>query len=137
MVEKQPLLSMVLRWFLVYKPLIPMAFGPTTIGFPMVLEFGNHWTQMVFQWFPMVANHWSNDGMVKNRSIVGVTVKSANFNNKFSHCRVLLTHLRVDFGAFGLFGVSTVSTSSTSSTVSTVSTISTVFTVLLTHLWFG
>ena len=39
---------------------------------------GNHWYQwffngfvvqqpldsMVFQWFPMVANHWSNDGMV-------------------------------------------------------------------------
>ena len=59
----------------------PMVFGPKTIGtngFSMVLKFGNHWTQwffngfevrqpldtMVFQWFSMVANHWSNDGMV-------------------------------------------------------------------------
>ena len=61
-------------------------------GFSMVLGLANHWYQwfcngfwsgnhwyqwffngfvvqqpldpMVFQWFPMVANHWSNDGMV-------------------------------------------------------------------------
>ena len=61
-------------------------------GFTMVFGLANHWNQwfcsgfwsgnhcyqwffdgfvvrqpldpMVFQWFPMVANHWSNDGMV-------------------------------------------------------------------------
>ena len=70
MVGKQPLISMVLRWFwsgkplaamvlqwfLVRQPLVPMVFqwfcSPATIG------------PDGFQWFPMVANHWSNDGMV-------------------------------------------------------------------------
>ena len=40
---------MVWQWFLVQQPLMPM-----------VLKFSNNWTQ----WFPMVGNHWSNDGMV-------------------------------------------------------------------------
>ena len=41
-----------------------MVFGPATIcddGF----EVWQPLDMMVFQWFPMVANHWSNDGMVK------------------------------------------------------------------------
>ena len=52
----KPLVPLVLQWFLVQQPLMPM-----------VLKFGNHWTQWFFngfQWFPMVANYWSNDGMV-------------------------------------------------------------------------
>ena len=70
MVGKQPLISMVLRWFwcgkplaamvlqwfLVQQPLLPMVFqwfcSPATIA------------PDGFQWFSMVANHWSNDGMV-------------------------------------------------------------------------
>ena len=47
---------MVLRWFLVSKTIgrngFPMDFGPKTIA------------SNGFQWFPMVANHWSYDGMV-------------------------------------------------------------------------
>ena len=49
----KPLIPMVLHWFLVWQPLVPMVFqwfcSPETIG-P--------------DGFPMVANHWSNDGMV-------------------------------------------------------------------------
>ena len=40
-----------------------MFFGMLTIdndGFSMVLGLSNHW----FQWFSMVKDHWSNDGMV-------------------------------------------------------------------------
>ena len=40
-----------------------MFFGTRTIdnnGFSMVLGLLNHW----FQWFPMVKDHWSTDGMV-------------------------------------------------------------------------
>ena len=40
-----------------------MVFGLTTIdadGF----EVRQPLDMMVFQWFPMVANHWSSDGMV-------------------------------------------------------------------------
>ena len=51
-----PLISKVLRWFLVSNTIgsngFPMDFGPK----PLVA--------MVFQWFPMVANHWSDNGMV-------------------------------------------------------------------------
>ena len=45
------------------KPLVPMVFGPANIdadGF----EVRQPLDTMVYQWFPMVANHWSNDGMV-------------------------------------------------------------------------
>ena len=68
----KPLVAMVFQWFLVRKLLVAMAF-------PMVFWSKNHCNQwffngfvvrqpldtMVFQWFPMVANHWSDDGMVK------------------------------------------------------------------------
>ena len=40
-----------------------MFFGTLTIandGFSMVFGLPNHW----FQWFSMVKDHWSNDGMV-------------------------------------------------------------------------
>ena len=40
-----------------------MFFGTLTIandGFSMVFGSPNHW----FQWFSMVKDHWSNDGMV-------------------------------------------------------------------------
>ena len=40
-----------------------MFFGTLTIannGFSMVFRSPNHW----FQWFSMVKDHWSNDGMV-------------------------------------------------------------------------
>ena len=40
-----------------------MFFGTLTIannGFSMVFGSPNHW----FQWFLMVKDHWSNDGMV-------------------------------------------------------------------------
>ena len=40
-----------------------MVFGLKTIGtndFSMVFPL----ERMVFQWFPMVANHWSDNGMV-------------------------------------------------------------------------
>ena len=40
-----------------------MFFGTLTIdinGFSMVFGSPNHW----FQWFSMVRDHWSNDGMV-------------------------------------------------------------------------
>ena len=44
----------------------PMDFGPKIIGSNVFQWF---WVQkplvaMVFQWFPMVANHWYDDGMV-------------------------------------------------------------------------
>ena len=45
-----------------------MVFGPATIdadGF----EVRQSLDTMVFQWFPMVANHWSNDGMVTIHSL--------------------------------------------------------------------
>ena len=85
MVGKPPLISMVLRWSLVSKTIgtngFLMVFGPKTIGtngFFNGFWSKNHWYQwffngfvvrqpldtMVFQWFPMVANHWSDDGMV-------------------------------------------------------------------------
>ena len=85
MVGKPPLISMVLRWFLVSKTIgsngFPMVFGPKTIVsncFSNGFWSKNHWYQwffngfvvrqpldtMVFQWFPMVVNHWSDDGMV-------------------------------------------------------------------------
>ena len=85
MVGKPPLMSMVLRWFLVSKTIgsngFPMVFGPKTIVsncFSNGFWSKNHWYQwffngfvvrqpldtMVFQWFPMVANHWSKDWMV-------------------------------------------------------------------------
>lgn len=42
-VEKQPLISMVLRWFLVLKPLVPMVFN----GFQMVANHrpGTEWNE--------------------------------------------------------------------------------------------
>ena len=46
------------------KPLLPMVFDPATIdadGFKVWQPLDT----MVFQWFPMVANHRSNDGMVR------------------------------------------------------------------------
>ena len=59
------------HWFL-------MVFGLATIdadGF----EVRQPLDMMVFQWFPMVANHWSSDGMVTihrlfliNRNIKGI-----------------------------------------------------------------
>ena len=54
---------MVLKWCLADKTLVSMVFGPATIdadGF----EIQESLDSMVFQWFPMVANHWSNNGMV-------------------------------------------------------------------------
>ena len=36
--------------------LVPMVFDGFVVRQPLV--------PMVFQWFPMVANHWSNDGLV-------------------------------------------------------------------------
>ena len=73
-----------------------MVFGPKTIGtngFFNGFWSKNHWYQwffngfvvrqpldtMVFQWFPMVANHWSDDGMVTiHRSgLVGTLVQRA------------------------------------------------------------
>ena len=85
MVGKPPLISMVVQWFLVSKTIgsngFPMVFGPKNIGsnvFSNGFWSKNHWYQwffngfvvwqpldtMVFQWFPMVAYHWSDDGMV-------------------------------------------------------------------------
>ena len=68
---KSPLISMVLRWFLVSKTIgsngFPMEFGPKTIasnGFSMIFWTPKPLVAMVFQWFPMVANHWSDNGMV-------------------------------------------------------------------------
>jgi len=62
---------MVLRWFLVSNTIgsngFPMDFGPKTItsnGFPMFFWSPKPLVAMVFQWFPLVANHWSDDGMV-------------------------------------------------------------------------
>ena len=74
---------MVLRWFLVSNTIgsngFPMDFGPKTItsnGFwspkPLVA--------MVFQWFPMVANHWSDDGMV--------TIHRSGLVHTLSHSKV-------------------------------------------------
>ena len=40
-----------------------MVFCPATIGTD-VFEVQQPLDTMIFQWFPMVANHWSNDGMV-------------------------------------------------------------------------
>ena len=100
---KSPLISMALRWFLVSKTIgsngFPMDFGPKTIasnGFSMVFGHQNHWLQwfsngfivrrpldtMVFQWFPMVANHRSNDGMVTiHRSgLVEIKAKQRRYN---------------------------------------------------------
>jgi len=55
------------QWFLVWQTIGSDGFSmvlvwPTigTNGFSMVFPLET----MVFQWFPMVANHWSNDGMV-------------------------------------------------------------------------
>ena len=52
------LVLMIFQWFLVQHPLVPMVFwwfcSPTTIGHDTI----------VFPWFPMVSNHWSNNGMV-------------------------------------------------------------------------
>ena len=85
MVGNPPLISMVVRWFLVSKTIgsngFPMVFCSKNIGsnvFPNGFWSKNHCYQwffngfvvrqpldtMVFQWFPMVANHWSNDRMV-------------------------------------------------------------------------
>ena len=71
MVEKQPLVWMVLWWFLVWQTI-------GSNGFTTVFSFATTGSNsffdgivvrqplelMVFQWFPMVTNHWSNDGMV-------------------------------------------------------------------------
>ena len=58
---------MVLRWFLVSNTIgsngFPMDFGPKTIT-SNVFWSTKPLVAMVFQWFPMVANHWSDDGMV-------------------------------------------------------------------------
>ena len=58
---------MVLQWFLVWQTIgtngFAMVFGTATIdtdGF----EVRQLSDTMVFQLFPMAANHWSNDGMV-------------------------------------------------------------------------
>ena len=40
-----------------------MVFGPATIDADD-FEVWQPLDTMVFQWFPMVANHWSNDGVV-------------------------------------------------------------------------
>ena len=45
----------------------PMVLGPKTIGtngFFNGFVVQQSLDTMVFQWFPMVANHWSDDGMV-------------------------------------------------------------------------
>ena len=103
MVGKPPLMSMVLRWFLVSKTIgsngFPMVFGPKTIVsncFSNGFWSKNHWYQwffngfvvrqpldtMVFQWFPMVANHWSDDGMATiHRS------GSGKMSSYIFHCR--------------------------------------------------
>ena len=63
MVWKQPLVSMVFQWFLVYQPLVPMVFSLTTIGLDgFAMGFGQ--ATIGLNGFSMVANHWSNDGMV-------------------------------------------------------------------------
>ena len=55
-----------------------MFFGTLTIannGFSMVFGSPNYW----FQWFSMVMDHWSNDGMVSmDRTGLMKTIK--NFN---------------------------------------------------------
>ena len=54
---------MVLVWSTIGTNGFAMVFGPATIdadGF----EVRQPSDTMVFQWFPMVANHWSNYGMV-------------------------------------------------------------------------
>ena len=93
MVGKPPLISMVLRWFVVSKTIgnngFPMVLGPKTIG---INGFFNGFVvrqlldTMIFQWFPMVANHWSDDGMVTiHRSgldldnIVGIKPENQTF----------------------------------------------------------
>ena len=48
-----PLETMVFQWFWVWQTI-------GSNGFSMVFSLAT----MVFQWLPMVANHWSNDGMV-------------------------------------------------------------------------
>ena len=55
-----------------------MFFGMLTIdndGFSMVLGLSNHW----FQWFSMVKDHWSNDGMV-SMDRTGL-IENNNINN--------------------------------------------------------
>ena len=71
MVGKPPLISIVLRWFLVSKTIgsngFQMVFGLKTIGTNGFFNGFVVWQPldaMVFQWFSMVANHWSDDGMV-------------------------------------------------------------------------
>ena len=56
-----------------------MFFGMLTIdndGFSMVLGLSNHW----FQWFSMVKDHWSNDGMVSmDRTGLMVNISNCNY----------------------------------------------------------
>ena len=71
MVGKPPLMSMVLQWFLVSKTIgsnsFPMVLGLKTIGTNGFCNGFVVWQPldtMVFKWFSMVPNHWSDDGMV-------------------------------------------------------------------------
>ena len=61
-----------------------MFFGMLTIdndGFSMVLGLSNHW----FQWFSMVKDHWSNDGMVSmdRTGLYCIVAPSINMIPKF------------------------------------------------------
>ena len=56
-----------------------MVFGPATIGADG-FEVRQPLDTMVFQWFPMVGNHWSNDGMVTihRRCLIWIIWNSTN-----------------------------------------------------------
>ena len=85
-----------------------MFFGMLTIdndGFSMVLGLSNHW----FQWFSMVKDHWSNDGMVSmDRTGLLLILLFLHFlfilrnNQKLSAAKILISFVVV--GAASEFG---------------------------------
>ena len=78
-----------------------MFFGMLTIdndGFSMVLGLSNHW----FQWFSMVKDHWSNDGMV-SMDRTGLVASVTNIG--YVMIMIGTTHIRVAWSVVHISGL--------------------------------
>ena len=82
-----------------------MVFGPATIDAD-VFEVWQPLDTIVFQWFPMVANHWSNDGMGTIHRYGLLTVKYTFFYAFHKLKYLLELFFAHKYGAFNLVIIS-------------------------------